>query len=262
MNGRKIFTRTPGLTANLTSYCPGCGHGVAHRIFGELIYEMGALERTIAVAPVGCAVYGYDYWNFDTTEAAHGRTPAVASAIKRVHPGHLVISYQGDGDLASIGLAEIMHAANRGERITVIFINNTNYGMTGGQMAPTTLEGQITATSPYGRDPKDTGYPMHMVELLAQLPGVAFAARGALHKPGLVTRAKSYLRQALEIQEKGQGFSIVELLSICPPNWGQTPLKAVEKMEQWIMPHFPLGIIKNQSVALNQQQTNSEATHA
>jgi len=190
MSEKAIFTRTPGLTPSLTSYCAGCGHGVAHRLLAECVVEAGARERTVAVAPVGCAVFAYDYWNFDTTEAAHGRTPAVATAIKRVLPDRLVVSYQGDGDLASIGMAEIIHAANRGERITVIFINNANYGMTGGQMAPTTLIGQKTTTTPFGRDSQLTGYPIKMGELLAQLPGVKFAARGALHKPGLIRQAK------------------------------------------------------------------------
>jgi len=240
-----VFTRTPGLKPNLTTYCPGCGHGVAHRLLAEVLAEMNVLDRTVAVAPVGCAVYAYDYWNFDTTEAAHGRTPAVATAIKRVLPDRIVVSYQGDGDLASIGTAEILHAANRGEKITVIFINNTNYGMTGGQMAPTTLPGQVTATTPYGRQITEAGHPIKIAELLSQLPGVQYSARGALHKPGLVRKAKSYIRAALEVQTAGTGFSIVELLSICPPNWGMTPLKAVARLEEAMMPVFPLGVIKD-----------------
>jgi 2-oxoglutarate/2-oxoacid ferredoxin oxidoreductase subunit beta len=243
MSQEPVFTRTPGLKEATTSYCSGCGHGVAHRIMAEVITEMNALDRTIAVAPVGCAVYGYDYWNFDTTEAAHGRTPAVATAIKRVLPDRLVISYQGDGDLASIGMAEIMHAANRGERITVIFINNTNYGMTGGQMAPTTLEGQVTMTTPRGRDVQQAGYPLKMAEILAGLPGVKFSARGALHKPGLVRKAKSLIQQAFQVQEDGLGFSIVELLSLCPTNWGMNTMQALDQVET-ISKVFPLGVFK------------------
>lgn len=243
---RTLFSRTPGLKDAATVYCSGCGHGVAHRILAEAIEELGARERTIAVAPVGCAVYGYDYWNFDTTEAAHGRTPAVATAIKRVLPDRLVISYQGDGDLASIGMAEIVHAANRGERITVIFINNTNYGMTGGQMAPTTLTGQVTMTTPKGRDAATTGFPIKMAEFLAPLAGVKFSARGALHKPGLVRKAKSLIQKALAVQEAGLGFSLVELVSLCPTNWGLTPLQAVEQVEKEIIPAFPLGVFKDE----------------
>jgi len=252
MSEKAIFTRTPGLTPSLTSYCAGCGHGVAHRLLAECVVEAGARERTVAVAPVGCAVFAYDYWNFDTTEAAHGRTPAVATAIKRVLPDRLVVSYQGDGDLASIGMAEIIHAANRGERITVIFINNANYGMTGGQMAPTTLIGQKTTTTPFGRDSQLTGYPIKMSELLAQLPGVKFAARGALHKPGLIRQAKQYIKRAFEVQEAGLGFSFVELLSICPSNWGLTPLEAVRKLEELMIPEFPLGVIKDERADVKQ----------
>lgn len=248
MSEKAIFTRTPGLKPALTGYCGGCGHGVAHRLLAECVVEAGALERTVAVAPVGCAVYGYDYWNFDTTEAAHGRTPAVATAIKRVLPDRLVICYQGDGDLASIGMAEIVHAANRGERITVIFINNANYGMTGGQMAPTTLVGQKTATTPYGRDPNLAGYPIKMAELLAPLQGVKFVARGALHKPALIRQAKKYIQQAFQVQEAGLGFSFVELLAICPSNWGLTALESVQQLEEKMMPVFPLGVIKDERV--------------
>ncbi|MCD4814419.1 2-oxoglutarate oxidoreductase [bacterium] len=246
MKQEPVFVRTQGLKDAVTLYCAGCGHGVAHRLVAEVLEEMNALERTVAVAPVGCAVYGYDYWNFDTTEAAHGRTPAVASAIKRVLPDKLVMSYQGDGDLASIGMAEIIHAANRGEKITVIFINNTNYGMTGGQMAPTTLAGQITTTTPRGRDVDSAGAPMLMAEMLAALPGVAYSVRGALHKPGLVRKAKSYIRRAFEVQDANQGFSIVELLSLCPTNWGMNTLKAVDYMETEIMQVFPVGVFKDE----------------
>ncbi len=249
MSRKTLFARTPGLKAVPTSYCPGCGHGVAHRLMAEAVVELGARERTVAVAPVGCAVYGYDYWNFDTTEAAHGRTPAVATAIKRVLPDRLVISYQGDGDLASIGLAEIVHAANRGERITVIFINNANYGMTGGQMAPTTLAGQVTTTTPRGRDVNEAGYPLKIAELLATLPAVKYIARGALHRPALIRRSKGYIRRALEVQEAGLGFSLVELVSICPANWGLTPVAATQKLEEFMLPVFPLGVIKDEAAA-------------
>lgn len=242
----KVFERPEALTAATTSYCAGCGHGVAHRILAEVITEMNLRERTVAVAPVGCAVYGYDYWNFDTTESAHGRTPAVATAIKRVLPDRLVISYQGDGDLASIGMAEIVHAANRGEKITVIFINNNNYGMTGGQMAPTTLPGQVTTTSPRGRDVSDVGAPIKISEFLAQLPGVKYAARGALHHVGMIKKAKSYIKTAFEVQEAKLGFSIVELLALCPTNWGFEPVQAAKKVDELVIPEFPLGIIKDE----------------
>ncbi len=255
MSGKVLFSRTPGLTPATTGYCAGCGHGVAHRLFAECVVELGALERTVAVAPVGCAVYGYDYWNFDTTEAAHGRTPAVATAIKRVLPDRLVVSYQGDGDLASIGMAEIVHAANRGERITVIFINNANYGMTGGQMAPTTLIGQRTATTPRGRDAETTGHPLRMAEFLSQLPGVTYAARGALHKPGLVRQAKSFIRRAFQVQEAGLGFSFVELLSLCPSNWGLTPLDAAQKLEELMYPVFPLGVVKDEGPGAQKEES-------
>jgi 2-oxoglutarate/2-oxoacid ferredoxin oxidoreductase subunit beta len=247
MSEKKVFARSEGLKPAVTTYCPGCGHGVAHRLLAEAVAEAGALERTVAVAPVGCAVYGYDYWNFDTSEAAHGRTPAVATAIKRVLPDRLVVCYQGDGDLASIGMAEIVHAANRGEKFTVIFINNANYGMTGGQMAPTTLLGQKTATTPRGRASEDAGFPIRMTEFLSQLPGVHYAARGALHKPALIRQAKGYIKRAFEVQEAKLGFSFVELLSICPANWGLSPTESVQKLEELMLPVYPLGVVKDQA---------------
>ncbi len=246
MSEKTIFSRTKGLKPAANIYCPGCGHGVAHRILTEVVEEAKALDRTIAVAPVGCAVYGYDYWNFDTTEAPHGRTPAVATAIKRVLPDRLVISYQGDGDLAAIGMGEIVHAAGRGELITVIFINNINYGMTGGQMAPTTLLGQKTATTPAGRKSEEAGFPFKMVEFLSQLPGVKYAARGAMHKQNLIRTAKSYIKRAISVQEAKSGFSIVELLSLCPANWGLDPASAAKKVDEILVPFYPLGVVKDE----------------
>ncbi len=240
----KLFAHPQSLYQVSTHYCAGCGHGIAHRLVAEVIDEMGLREKTIAVAPVGCAVLAYDYWNFDVTEAAHGRALAVATAIKRVRPGNIVFTYQGDGDLAAIGTNETIHAANRGENLTVIFINNAVYGMTGGQMAPTTLSGQKTATTPLGRDPSTAGYPLKISELLAQLPAVKFVERQALACPAQVLAAKRAVRQAFRNQVEKTGFSLVELLSPCPTYWDMTPRKAAEWLKESMVKEFPLGRIK------------------
>jgi 2-oxoglutarate ferredoxin oxidoreductase subunit beta len=224
-----------------THYCPGCTHGTAHRIAAEVIDELQIRERVILVASVGCSVFAYNYIDVDSCEAAHGRAPAMATGIKRVNPENFVFTYQGDGDLASIGMAEIVHAAARGEQITTLFINNAIYGMTGGQMAPTSLLGQKTTSSPFGRDVKITGYPLRMAELLAGLPGTAYSVRRSLHDAKHVIQAKKAIRIAFEAQLKGLGFSIVELLSSCPTNWGMTPAEALKWIEEDMVPQYPLG---------------------
>ncbi len=241
---KKIFGRTESLTDNMTHYCPGCGHGIIHRLIAEVIDELKIRERVIGVAPVGCAVLAYDYFNFDVTEAAHGRTPAVATGIKRALPGNIVFTYQGDGDLAAIGTAEIIHAANRGENISVFFVNNAVYGMTGGQMAPTTLLGQKTATTPLGRDKKREGYPLKIPELLQVLNGAVFLSRDSVHSPAHIIKTKKDIKKAFQTQIEGKGFSLVEILSPCPVNWGLNPQKAVEAIEKEMIKVFPLGIIK------------------
>jgi len=237
-------TRPHSLKDTVTHYCPGCGHGIAHRLLAESIDELGIAERTIGIAPVGCAVWAYYYLDFDMVEVAHGRAPAVATGLKRARPDTVVFSYQGDGDLASIGTAEIIHAANRGERITVIFVNNGVYGMTSGQMAPTTLVGQKTSTTPLGRDPQVAGYPMHVCELLSQLRGCVYAARAALSSPANIRTAKKYILRALGTQLDELGFSIVELLSPCPTYWRMEPAQAMEHINEHVVAEFPLGEIK------------------
>ncbi|MFN2148200.1 MAG: thiamine pyrophosphate-dependent enzyme [Anaerolineales bacterium] len=239
-----IYTKPGSLTPIGTHYCPGCTHGIAHRLVAEVIDEMGMRERTIGVAPVGCAVFAYNYFNMDFAEAAHGRAPAMATGLKRVSPEHLVFTYQGDGDLASIGAAEILHAAGRGENITVVFINNAIYGMTGGQMAPTTLPGQRTTSTPTGRDIEVHGFPLKMCEILSQLDGAAYIVRRSLHDVANIRRAKKALRQAFEVQQRGLGFSMVELLSSCPTNWGMSAEDALGWIEDHMIPAFPLGDYK------------------
>jgi len=241
---KTIFTRPESMTDKPIIYCSGCGHGVAHRIIAEIIDELGVREKTIAVAPVGCSVFAYDYWNFDVTEAPHGRTPCVATGIKRVLPDRLVFSYQGDGDLASIGMGEIIHTANRGENITVVFINNANYGMTGGQMAPTTVFGQKTTTTPAGRT-RQEGHPIRIPELLASLEGAVYLDRQSLHDPAHILKAKKSLKKAFEAQRAGKGFSLVELLSICPSNWGLSPKDSIPWLRDNLIPVFPLGVVKD-----------------
>lgn len=238
------YERPEALETRITHYCPGCTHGVAHRLVAEVLEEMGEVENTIGVASVGCSVFAYYYFDIDFVEAAHGRAPAMATGIKRVYPERTVFTYQGDGDLASIGMGEIVHAAARGEKITVIFINNANYGMTGGQMAPTTLVGQKTTSSPTGRDVSRQGYPIQTAELLATLEGAAYVVRRSLHTSREVRRAKQAIRTAFEVQKNSLGFSLVELLSTCPTNWGMTPADAREWLGNNMTQVFPLGDYK------------------
>jgi 2-oxoglutarate ferredoxin oxidoreductase subunit beta len=241
---RQTFVNTSGLTEKMTHYCPGCTHGVIHRLTAEVLEELGLLGRTIGVAPVGCSVLAYEYFAFDMFEAAHGRAPAVATGAKRARPDRIVFTYQGDGDLASIGGNEILHAANRGEKFTVIFVNNAVYGMTGGQMAPTTMPGQKTTTSPAGRDPAETGFPLRMCELLATLGTPAFIARGSSHDAKHTLKLKKLLRRAFELQRDGRCFTFVEVLSTCPTNWGLSPNESSDWVEKTMIPCFPLGIFK------------------
>lgn len=236
-----VFEKTEGLNDKPTHYCPGCTHGIIHRIVAEVMEELNVLDKAIGVAPVGCSVLAYDYFNADMHQAAHGRAPAVATGIKRVHPDNFVFTYQGDGDLASIGTAEIIHAAHRGEKISTIFVNNAIYGMTGGQMAPTTLIGQKTTTSPYGRDEAATGKPIKMSELLATIDGAAFVERVAVNTPGNVRKAKRAIKAAFKVQLEGKGFGIVEVLSTCPTNWGLTPVEALKWLEKDMISYYPLG---------------------
>ncbi len=239
-----VYQRPESLTDTVTHYCPGCTHGVAHRLVAEVLDEMGIREKTIGVAPVGCSVFAYNYFNHDYVEAAHGRAPAMATGIKRVRPQNTVYTYQGDGDLASIGMAEIVHAAIRGENITVIFINNAIYGMTGGQMAPTTLAGMKTTSSPLGRDVELTGYPVKMAEMLSTIDGAGYIVRRSLHNPVNIRKAKKAIRKAFETQERGLGFAMVELLSSCPTNWKITPQEALDFIENSMLPVYPLGDYK------------------
>ncbi len=239
-----VYQRPESLANVSTHYCPGCTHGVAHRLVAEVLDEMDVREKTIGVAPVGCSVFAYNYFDCDFVEAAHGRAPAMATGIKRVLPDQIVFTYQGDGDLASIGMGEIMHTAARGENITVIFINNAIYGMTGGQMAPTTLPGQITTSSPSGRDVEQMGFPIRMAEILSTLDGSGYVVRRSLHDPKNIRQAKKAIRLAFEAQERGLGFSMVELLSTCPTNWGLTPLAALNWVKEYMVPVYPLGDYK------------------
>ncbi|HEY3424074.1 MAG TPA: thiamine pyrophosphate-dependent enzyme [Negativicutes bacterium] len=240
----KLFARPKSLKNITTHYCPGCHHGIIHRLVAEVIDELNIQDTAIGVAPVGCAVLAYEYFNIDMVEAAHGRAPAVATGIKRVHPDATVFTYQGDGDLAAIGCAEIVHAAARGEKITTIFVNNAIYGMTGGQMAPTTLLNQVTNTSPYGRKADTAGIPIRVSEMLATLDGATFIARVAVNTPGNMAKAKKAIKKAFEIQLRGAGFSLVEVLSTCPTNWGMNPIEAAAWLEQNMIPYYPLGIFK------------------
>ncbi len=241
---KRVFSHPVSLRKASTHYCPGCGHGIAHRLIAEVVDELKIRQRVIGVAPVGCAVIAYDYWDFDCSEAAHGRALAVATAIKRVRPKNIVFTYQGDGDLAAIGTNQTIHAANRGENLTVIFINNAIYGMTGGQMAPTTLLGQTTATTPDGRDPALTGYPLKISELLALLPAVQYVERVSLHSPQEILKTKKAIRQAFVNQIKNKGFSLVEVLSACPTYWGRFPKNSLDWIKDVIVKEFPLGRLK------------------
>jgi 2-oxoglutarate ferredoxin oxidoreductase subunit beta len=239
-----VYKKTDLMTDKVLSYCPGCGHGTTHRIIMEVIEEMGLMEDTIGIAPVGCSVLAYEFMNVDMQQAAHGRAPALATAVKRLLPHKTVFTYQGDGDLAAIGTAETIHAANRGEHITIVFINNGIYGMTGGQMAPTTLPGMKSSTSPYGRELDMMGHPLKITELLAQLPGTHYVTRQAVHTPSNVRKAKKAIRKAFEIQQQRKGMSFVEVVSNCNSGWKMTPVQANHWMVENMFPFYPLGDLK------------------
>ncbi|MEZ0536903.1 thiamine pyrophosphate-dependent enzyme [Caldicellulosiruptoraceae bacterium PP1] len=242
---RILFSKPKALSSISTHYCPGCGHGIIHRIIAEVIDELPQDQKIIGVAPVGCSVFIYDYFNFDFVAAAHGRAPAVATGVKRSIRDALVFSYQGDGDIAAIGTSEIIHAAARGESFTAIFVNNGVYAMTGGQMAPTSIPGQITVSSPYGRDPKIQGYHIKLCEMLEPLDGVAFIARTSIHNIKNIEMTKKIIRKAFDIQINELGFSIIEILSNCPTNWGMTPIKSMKRIEEEVIKYYPLGIFKD-----------------
>ena len=240
-----VFTYTKGMVRTDTSYCPGCTHGISHRLIMETLEEMGKLGETIGVAPIGCSVQAHKFMNVDMCESSHGRAPAVATGIRRVHPDKIIFTYQGDGDLASIGTNEIVHAAARGELFSTFFINNGIYGMTGGQMAPTTLVGQKSTTSQSGRTVKQAGFPMRMCELLSTLDGAVYVERVVLDSPANINKAKKAVRRAFEVQEKKLGFSFVEFLSTCPTNWGLTPAAAMKRLAEQVIPYYPLGVFKS-----------------
>ena len=241
----KIYSFPESLVDVKTHYCPGCGHGIVHKLIAQCLDELNLREDTILVAPVGCSVLAYNYLKVDGLEAAHGRAPAVATGVKRVNKDKIVISYQGDGDLLAIGTAETVHAANRGENITVIFINNAIYGMTGGQMAPTTMEGQVTKTSPYGRDTDDVGFPIRACEMLNTLESPYYIERCSVHDVKNINKAKKAIKKALEYQKDGKGYSFVEILSNCNTNWGMAPQKAMDWVRDVMVPYYPLGIFRD-----------------
>ncbi len=240
-----VFEKPKALTDAVLHYCPGCTHGIIHRLVAEAIDDLGIQGRTIGVASVGCSVMAYNYFDVDMVQAAHGRAPAVATGVKRSDPNNIVFTYQGDGDLAAIGTAETVHSAARGENITVIFVNNAIYGMTGGQMAPTTLPGQVTQTSPYGRDVKTVGYPVKICEMLSQLDGAAYLERVAVNNVKNIKNAKKAIKKAFQNQVEGKGFSLIEVVSTCPTNWGLPPVKALEWLEENMIPYYPLGVYKD-----------------
>ncbi|MBO5286059.1 MAG: 2-oxoglutarate oxidoreductase [Clostridia bacterium] len=242
-----VFKKPQALTDVPLHYCPGCTHGIIHRLVAEALDELGIVGKTIGVAPVGCAVMAYDYFACDMLEAAHGRAPAVATGLKRCMPDNVIFTYQGDGDLASIGMAETVHAATRNENITIIFVNNAIYGMTGGQMAPTSLPGQVTQTSPYGRDVKTQGFPIKVSELLSSLDGPEYIERVAVNNVKNVKNAKKAILKAFKNQIEGKGFSLIEVVSSCPTNWGMTPQKALDWVEENMIPYYPLGVYKDKS---------------
>ncbi len=259
---RLIYRKPDVLLDRSTHYCPGCGHGIVHRLLAEVMTELDLPAHTIAVAPVGCAVFAYDYLNVDFVEAPHGRAPAVATGIRRVRPEAFVLTYQGDGDLAAIGTAEIVHAAARGERITAIFVNNGIYGMTGGQMAPTTLLGQKTTSSPNGRDAALMGYPIRITEMLAQLPGVTYAARGSIADASLIGKLKAMIKRACLVQMQGGGFALVEALSNCPVGWGMTAQELLEHLKGPVVEAYPLGVIIDRGVATVAATSTTAPSHA
>ncbi len=243
-----VFDKPHALTDVPMHYCPGCTHGIVHRLVAEVIDELGIEGKTIGIAPVGCSVFAYNYFNCDMIEAAHGRAPAVATGVKRSDPeNHVVFTYQGDGDLASIGMAETVHAAARNENITIIFINNAIYGMTGGQMAPTSLPGQVTQTSPYGRDTKHCGFPIKVCEMLSELEGPEYLERVTVSNVKNIRNAKKAIKKAFQNQLDGKGFSLVEVVSTCPTNWGMTPQNALTWLEDNMLPYYPLGVYKDRS---------------
>jgi len=240
-----VFDKPKAMSDVKLHYCPGCTHGIVHRLVAEVIDSLGIEDRTIGIAPVGCSVFAYNYFECDMIQAAHGRAPAVATGVKRTHPDSVVFTYQGDGDLAAIGTAETVHSATRGENITIIFINNAIYGMTGGQMAPTTLPGQVTSTSPYGRDRQIQGNPIRVCEMLSTLDGVSYAARTSVDSPKNIIQAKKAIQKAFQNQIDKKGFSIVEILSTCPTNWGLSPLDSLQWLRDNMMPYYPLGTYKD-----------------
>ena len=240
-----VFEKPKALTDAVLHYCPGCTHGIIHRLVAEAIDELGIMGRTIGVASVGCSVFTYNYFNCDMVQSAHGRAPAVATGVKRSDPNNIVFTYQGDGDLAAIGTAETVHSAARGENITVIFVNNAIYGMTGGQMAPTTLPGQVTQTSPYGRDTSHVGFPVKVCEMLSQVDGATYLERVAVNNVKNIKAAKAAIKKAFQNQVEGKGFSLVEVLSTCPTNWGMTPTEAMKRLNDEMIPYYPLGVYKD-----------------
>ena len=242
-----VFEKPKSLTDNVLHYCPGCTHGIIHRLIAEVIDELGIEGKTIGVAPVGCSVMAYDYFTVDMVQAAHGRAPAVATGLKRSDPDNIVFTYQGDGDLAAIGTAETVHSAARGENITVIFVNNAIYGMTGGQMAPTTLPGQVTQTSPYGRDVETVGLPVKVCEMLSNVDGAAYLERVAVNNVKNVRNAKKAIKKAFENQINKKGFSLIEVISTCPTNWGVSPEEALKWAEEKMIPYYPLGVYKDKT---------------
>ena len=243
----KVFEKPQALTDTPLHYCPGCTHGIIHRLVAEALDELGVTGRAIGVAPVGCSVFAYNYFNCDMVQAAHGRAPAVATGVKRSDANNIVFTYQGDGDLAAIGTAETVHAAARGENITVIFVNNAIYGMTGGQMAPTTLPGQVTQTSPYGRNTDLVGFPVKVCEMLSNVDGAYYLERVAVNNVKNVKAAKAAIKKAFQNQVEGKGFSLIEVLSTCPTNWGKTPTDAITWLEENMIPYYPLGVYKDKS---------------
>lgn len=244
----KVFERPKAMVDVAQHYCPGCTHGIIHRLVGEAIDALGVQDRAVGVASVGCSVFAYNYFDCDMQQAAHGRAPAVATGIKRVHPDNIVFTYQGDGDLAAIGTAEMVHAAARGENITIIFVNNAIYGMTGGQMAPTTLVGQVTQTSPYGRNAETQGYPIKVCETLATIEGATYLERVSVDNVKNIKAAKKAIEKAFQYQVEGKGFTLVEVLSTCPTNWGMSPIESLDWLRDNMMPYYPLGVFKDKGV--------------
>ena len=240
-----VFEKPKALTDAVLHYCPGCTHGIIHRLVAEAIDELGIQGKTIGIAPVGCSVMAYDYFDIDMVQAAHGRAPAVATGVKRANPENIVFTYQGDGDLAAIGTAETVHSAARNENITIIYVNNAIYSMTRGQMAPTTLPGQVTQTSPYGRDTETVGFPLKVCELLSNVDGATYLERVAVNNVKNVKAAKKAIKKAFQYQVEGKGFSLIEVVSTCPTNWGMTPQNALKWLEENMLPYYPLGVYKD-----------------